>query len=200
MAIMDHWHEKKGIPGAICYPQNPAILKKLLPAWVKVVTSIKDLPSDYTCVVDEASQIAHARRTSSQGALDTDALSSLSEQKSQLILFITHHSRKFDLNDIQATDLIIWKCPTLADTIFERDELQIYVLRAWEFFQKLDGRSPPNSQFTYDQLKSTYVMNFRRMEFYTFQNRLPKWWSHELSTVFKLFEDTSSNHNKKRRC
>ena len=66
-----------------------------------------------------------------------DALVALSEQKGQLIIFISHHSRKFDINDVHGSNLIIWKQPTLADTMWERDELQTYVLRAWEFFQKL---------------------------------------------------------------
>ena len=49
-----------------------------------------------------------------------DALVALSEQKGQLIIFISHHSRKFDINDVHGSNLIIWKQPTLADTMWER--------------------------------------------------------------------------------
>ena len=182
MEIMDDLHTRKGIPGAVCYPQQHRKLTRLLPKWVKVVTRLKDLPPNSVCVVDEASQVAHARRTSSGAAVDLDALVAISEQKHQLIIFITHHSRKFDINDVHGSDMIIWKQPTLADTMWEREELQMYVLRAWEM-----------GKFSLQQLKTCYVMNLKRMQFFTFKNGLPKWWSNELSTVFKLFEDLDMN-------
>ena len=185
MSIMDDLHTRKGIPGCVCYPQHHKKLKRLLPKWVKVVTRIKDLPPNSVCVVDEASQVAHARRSSSTAAVDLDALVAISEQKHQLIIFLTHHSRKFDINDIHGSDMIIWKQPTLADTMWERDELQIYVLRAWELFEAIPTRL--------QQLKTCYVMNLKQMQFFTFKNGLPKWWSDELSTVFKLFEDMDGN-------
>ena len=192
MEIMDDFHDRKNIPGAVCYPQEHKKLKKLLPRWVKVVTRLKDLPPNSICVVDEASQVAHARRTSSGTAVDLDALVAISEQKHQLIIFITHHSRKFDINDVHGSDMIIWKMPTLADTMWEREELQMYVLRAWEFFEALP-HARESGKFSLQQLKACYVMNLKRMEFYTFKNGLPKWWTNELSTVFKLFEDLDPN-------
>jgi len=178
MQIMDDFHTRKGIAGAVCYPEKPTKLRRLLPSWVKIVTSIKELPPNCICVVDETSQLAHARRSSSQSAVDMDALCSISRQRNQLIIFVSHHSRKLDINDIHSSRLLIWKRPTLADTIWEREELQPYVLRAWEIFQDMTPRQ---------QLLSAYVMNLRQMEFSLFQNRLPSWWSEELSTVFKIF-------------
>lgn len=192
MEIMDDLHTRKGIPGAVCYPQQHRKLARLLPKWVKVVTRLKDLPPNSVCVVDEASQVAHARRTSSAAAVDLDALVAISEQKHQLIIFITHHSRKFDINDVHGSDMIIWKQPTLADTMWEREELQMYVLRAWEIFEALP-KAREMGKFSLQQLKTCYVMNLKRMQFFTFKNGLPKWWSNELSTVFKLFEDLDMN-------
>lgn len=188
MEIMDDFHTRKNIPGAVCYPQRLAKLRKLLPRWVKIVTRIQDLPANSICIVDEASQIAHARRSQSQAAVDLDGLVAISAQKNQLIIFITHHARKLDILDIQATDMVIWKQPTLADTIFERDELLPYVLRAWEIFDVL---TPAQA------LRTSYVMNFRKMDFCTFRNGLPPWWSSELSTVFKLFENGGSKNSRK---
>jgi hypothetical protein len=188
--IMEYFHDKKGIKGAVCYPQMNRKLRRLLPRWIKVVTRIKDLPAGCVCIIDEASQVAHARRTSSTAAVDMDALVALSEQKGQLIIFISHHSRKFDINDVHGSNLIIWKQPTLADTMWERDELQTYVLRAWEFFQKLYPKNwNPTKPIPRKVLQACFVMNLRRMEFFTFRNTLPQFWSNDLSTVFKLFED-----------
>jgi hypothetical protein len=168
-------------------------LRRLLPKWIKVVTRIKDLPAGCVCIIDEASQVAHARRTSSTAAVDMDALVALSEQKGQLIIFISHHSRKFDINDVHGSNLIIWKQPTLADTMWERDELQTYVLRSWEFFQKLYPKNwNPTKPIPKKVLQACFVMNLRRMEFFTFRNTLPQFWSSDLSTVFKLFEDVGN--------
>lgn len=190
MQIMDDFHAHKGLGGAVCYPEKSAKLRRLLPSWVKIVISIKDLPPNSICVVDEASQIAHARRTSSQAAIDMDGLCSISGQKNQLIIFVSHHARKLDINDIHASRLLIWKRPTLADTIWEREELQPYVLRAWEIFQ---GMTPKK------QLQSAYVMNLRQMEFSLFRNSLPSWWSHELSTVFKIFSNGKEKTERRRK-
>jgi hypothetical protein len=196
--IMEYFHDKKGIKGAVCYPQMNRKLRRLLPRWIKVVTRIKDLPAGCVCIIDEASQVAHARRTSSTAAVDMDALVALSEQKGQLIIFISHHSRKFDINDVHGSNLIIWKQPTLADTMWERDELQTYVLRAWEFFQKLYPKNwNPTKPIPKKVLQACFVMNLRRMEFFTFRNTLPQFWSNDLSTVFKLFEDIETKAESK---
>lgn len=197
MEIMDTMHRRKGLPGAVVYPQNPQRLQALLPAWVKVVTRVQDLPGECACVVDEASQVAHARRTSSKEAVEMDRLVAVSQQKQQLILFLTHHSRKFDVNDVQASDMIIWKQPTLADTMWERDELQIYTLRAWEYFEDFYPKGwTPLQPIPRKVLRTSYAMDLRRMAFYTMENTLPPWWSTDLSSVFKLFDNGSGNGRK----
>ena len=187
--IMDLKHRTANLPGAVCYPEKLVKLRNLLPSWVTVVTSLKDLPAKSVCLVDEASQVAHARRTQTQDALDLESLVALSEQKDQLILFITHHSRKFDINDVHGSNLIVWKKPSYADTIWEREELQKFVLRAREIFDQEKSVSK--------QLRLCYAMNLRDFNFYTFTNGLPDWWSHDLSTVFKYFEN--GYHNKAKR-
>jgi hypothetical protein len=128
-AIMAYFHLKKGLPGAVCYPHVNRKLRRLLPKWIKIVTKVRDLPPGHICVIDEAALVAHARRTQSGAALDMEELVALSEQKGQLIVLICHHSRKLDINDVHGSNLIIWKQPTAADTIWERSELELYVLR-----------------------------------------------------------------------
>jgi len=51
--IMEYFHDKKGIQGAVCYPQMNRKLRRLLPRWIKVVTRIKDLPAGCVCIIDE---------------------------------------------------------------------------------------------------------------------------------------------------
>lgn len=196
--IQEHFHDKKGLPGAVCYPHTNRKLRRLLPKWIKIVTRVKDLPPGHVCIIDEAALVAHARRTQSGAALDMEELVALSEQKGQLIVLICHHSRKLDINDVHGSNLIIWKQPTAADTIWERSELELYVLRAWEFFQGLYPENwSPLKPIPKKVLQSNFVMNLRRMEFYTFRNDVPTFWTNEMSTVFKLLgEDRQKLENK----
>lgn len=188
--IAEYFHEKKGLPCCALYPHINRHLRRLLPKWIKLVTDVKDLPHNCICIIDEAALQAHARRGQSKKALDMEELVALSEQKGQMIIMISHHARKLDINDVHGSNIIIWKQPTMADTIWERDELQIYVLRAWEFFQKLyPKRWNPTKPIPRTVLQANFCMNLRRMEFYTFKNGLPTFWSNELSAAFKLLSE-----------
>ena len=71
-----------------------------------------------------------------------DDLIGVSGQRKQMLLFISHHSRKLDKNAITDADRILWKEPTYAHVLFERDELHDFTLKAFDFFQglKVTGR------------------------------------------------------------
>lgn len=178
--IMDKQHTKKGMGGALFLPLGLSRKKKtLLPSWVKVITDLSKLPKHSVVIIDEASQVAHARRSQSKDAVTLDALVGISEQKEQLIIFISHHGRKLDLNLITESNRILWKEPTQAHVVFERPELQMFTRKALEFFGSLkEGKT---------RLKTTFIMDFNRLRFATMTNGLPSWWNTELS---HLFEDT----------
>lgn len=189
-AIAEHFHLKRGLPAAACYPNASRKLRRLLPKWIKIVTNVKDLPHTCICIIDEAALVAHARRGQTTEALDMEDLVALSEQKGQLIILISHHARKLDINDVHGSNIVIWKQPTLADTIWERNELQMFVLRAWEFFQRLYPVGwNPTKPIPKRVLQANFAMNLRRMEFYSFKNGLPSFWSDQLSAAFKIMAD-----------
>ena len=179
--IMRQLHGKRKLDGAILFPgQLPKIKRKLLPAWVSVVSSVNYLPKRAVCIIDEAAQVAHARRSQSAQAVKLDNLISISRHRQQLIIFIAHHSRKLDINLIHDSDRLLWKEPTEAHAIFERDELQVFTRKALEFFGGVKGIKA--------KLRATYVMDLHHLKFSWFNNSLPEWWSQDLSNGFETFK------------
>jgi len=173
--ILAQAHAKRHIGGALLLPG--ARKRPRLPRWIKVVSSISQLPTRSVCVIDEAAQVAHARRSQSGQAIEIDNLVSISRQRKQLIVLVSHHSRKLDLNLIHDSDKILWKQPTEAHALFERDELQMFTRKALEFFGTIKG--------TKARLRATYVMDLHELKFSRFNNGLPSWWSEQVSCGFQ---------------
>lgn len=183
--ITNQLHNKKGVKAVLHLPFVPLEIRKrvqrLLPSWLRVVTKKSEWPTNSVVIYDEASQSAHARRTQSGDAIKLDNLISVSGQRNQTILFISHHSRKLDLNIIHEVDRIIWKSPTYAHAIFERDELSDFTYRALQFFNTLKSDNT--------RLKATLMMDFHNFQFSMFQNSLAPWWSDRLSRIFQDIDD-----------
>lgn len=175
--LMDKYHREKHMGGAILFPGGKLVPSKakLLPKWIKVVGDIKDFPKKSICLIDEAAQQAHARRTQSTRNINMDNLVSMARQRNQLMLFIAHHSRKLDINIITDSTRVIWKQPTEAHTIFEREEMRDFAWKAFDYFDKLKPSQRP---------KHCLVMNFTKLSFGYFTNTLPKWWSEGLSKLW----------------
>ena len=181
--IMHVFHQRRHLNGAIYLPPTFLHLKRklerLVPDWIQVVTSISRLPSNSVVLIDEAAQAAHARRTQSKTSVTLDNLIGISGQRSQLILFVSHHSRKLDPNVVHECDRVLWKPPTYAHALFERDEIHRFTFKALDFFEGLKSDKA--------RLKATLVMDFHHLRFSTFNNELAPWWSEELSHLFEEF-------------
>ena len=176
--IMAQAHHTRKMGGALLLPSTRK--KPKLPAWIKVVCSTKELPMNSVCVIDEAAQVAHARRSQSAQAIEIDNLVSISRQRQQLIVLVSHHARKLDLNLIHDADKILWKQPTEAHALFERDELQMFTRKALEFFGAIKG--PKARQ------RATYVMDLHQLQFCCFNNGLPSWWTEDVSCGFVSYQ------------
>lgn len=183
--IANQFHNRKHVGAVLHLPYVPVNIRnkvqKLLPPWCKVVTRRNEWPKNSVVIYDEASQSAHARRSQTGDAVKLDNLISVSGQRNQLILFISHHSRKLDLNIIHEVDRILWKAPTYAHAIFERDELSDFTYRALEYFKSIKGDTSTK--------KATLMMNFHTFTFATFNNNLAPWWSDILSRIFQDIDD-----------
>lgn len=152
-------------------------IQRLTPQWMKVVTNRSEWPKNSVVIYDEAAQTAHARRSQSGDAVELDDLISISGQRNQLIVFIAHHSRKLDLNIITEVNRIIWKKPTYAHQLFERDEVSDFTMRAYDFFAGIKGEVA--------RKKAALVLDFDNFGFHQTTNKLPPWWCEDLSRLFQ---------------
>lgn len=174
-------HNRRRLPAVVHMPNVPDKIRrriqKLLPPWMKVVTKRSEWPKNCVVIYDEAAQSAHARRSQSGAAVELDDLIGISGQRNQLIFFISHHSRKLDVNVVTEVNRIIWKKPTYAHQLWERDEVSDFSMRAYQFFQSVKGEVA--------QKKAALVLDFDKFGFYQTTNSLPPWWSDELSRLFQ---------------
>ena len=174
-------HQKKNLPAVLHMPQAPDTVRKkiqkLLPPWMTAVTSRTQWPKGSVVIYDEAAQSAHARRTQSGQAVELDDLLAISGQRQQLILFISHHSRKLDLNVCTAVHRIIWKKPTYAHQLWERNEMTDFTSKAFDFFKTITGETT--------RKKVSLVLDFDNFRFMQCTNNLPPWWNDDLSCLFR---------------
>ncbi len=179
--IAERLHKKSGRSAVLHLPKIPPDLHRkiqhLLPRWMKLVHTTAEWPKHSIVIYDEAAQGAHARRTQAADAIELDNLMSISGQRDQLIIFISHHSRKLDPNVLRGIGRLVWKSPSFAHWLFERDEISDFVLKAIDFFQTLTPKQA---------LKTAFIMDLHQFKFQQFTNKLPSYWSDQLS---KLFED-----------
>lgn len=183
-------HTDKGIPVVVHMPATlplpiRAKIQRLLPKWMKLVTNRSEWPKNSVVIYDEAAQTAHARRSQSNDAIELDDLISISGQRNQTIIFIAHHSRKIDLNVVTEVNRIIWKKPTYAHQLFERDEVSDFSMKAYDFFDAMRQKRPWTEAKLNKAKKMALVLDFDEFEFYQTQNDLPPWWNEELSRLFQ---------------
>jgi hypothetical protein len=168
--VMEEYHRTKNIGGAVF--KAPSAMRKLLPDWVETPQRIKAIPEGSVVIIDEAQQVANARRSSSNDNLDLANLVALSRQRNQLIILISHHSRKLDMVDVMDASRIIWKQPTAGQVMFERTELKPFCQRAINKFSEQKGNLK----------RMAYVMDFESLTFGFTPAKLPTFWNDGLST------------------
>jgi len=170
MWVMEEYHRTKGLGGAVF--KAPSAMRKLLPEWVETPNRIRGIPEDSVVIIDEAQQVANARRSSSNDNLDLAQLVALSRQRNQLIFLISHHSRKLDMVDVMDASRIIWKQPSAGQVMFERPELKPFCQRAITKFEEQKG----------NLRRMAYVMDFETLKFGFTPAKLPTFWNDGLST------------------
>jgi len=179
--IANQMHARRGLPAVIHMPKAPVEIRRkvqrMVPDWMTVVDSRTAWPKDVVVIYDEAAQSAHSRRSQSGDAVELDDLLAISGQRRQLILFISHHSRKLDINVCTAVHRIIWKRPTYAHQMWERDELSDFTAKAFDFFRGIRGDIA--------QKKASLVLDFDSFRFLQTTNTLAPWWNDDLSCLFQ---------------
>jgi hypothetical protein len=174
-------HERKGLPCCLHLPvlskEKAKKVQRMLPSWMKVTRDRSEWGTKCVVIYDEAAMSAHSRRSASDEALELDELVSIAGQREQLILFISHYSRKIDVNLCTAVHRIIWKRPTYAHMLWERDELGDFTTKAYEYFRNISGEIA--------QKRACLILDLDNFSFKQATNKLPSWFTPELSCIFK---------------
>lgn len=179
--IANEFNKHRGLPAVLHLPHLTELqrkrVQKLVPPWMLVCTKRSQWPQGAVVIYDEAAQSAHARRSQSGDAMELEDLLSIAGQREQLVLFISHYSRKLDINVCTGVHRIIFKRPTYAHMLWERDEMGDFTGRAYEFFRGIKGELA--------QKKAALILNMDNFGFSQCTNKLAPWWNTELSCVFK---------------
>jgi len=186
-------HNHYGVRVMVHLPKSTPIeikrkIQKLLPEYMKVTTKTEEWEKDSVVIYDEAAQSAHARRTQSGDAVELDNLIGISGQRNQFLIFICHHTKKLDPNVVREVNFIIWKRPTYAYQLFERDELSDFTMKAFDYFAALRKGRKLTDAIRKMLKRSNLVLDFNDFRFFSFDNPLPTYWTDDLSN---LFEDIS---------
>ncbi len=174
-------HSRRKLPAILHMPRmdekQRASFQRITPSWMQVTIKRSQWKDKAVVIYDEAAQSAHARRSQSGDAVELDELLAIAGQREQLILFISHYSRKLDLNVCTSVHRIIWKRPTYAHQLWERDEMADFTCKAYDFFKGIKGKVA--------QKKACLVLDMENFGFYQCNNKLPPWWTDRLSRIFK---------------
>ena len=188
--IASELHKSRKVPAMVHLPPSALQatrqrIQKILPDWMKVTTSKDEWAKGSVVIYDEAAQTAHARRTQSGDAVELDNLIGISGQRNQLLIFICHHSRKLDPNVVREVNRIIWKRPTYAYQLFERDELIDFTMKAFDYFAEIRKGRTMSERTKVMMKRANLVLDFDDFKFLSFENRLPYYWTDELSNLFE---------------
>jgi hypothetical protein len=186
--IANQMHSRRNLPAILHLPRMNEKLRKdvqrLVPSWMKVTTKRAQWKDGSVVIYDEAAQSAHSRRSQSGDAIELDDLLAIAGQRGQLILFISHYSRKLDLNVCTAVHRIIWKQPTYAHQLWERDEMADFTGKAHDFFKGIKGEVAKK--------RACLVLDMENFAFLQCNNNLPPWWTDRLSRIFKEIQLSNS--------
>jgi len=181
--IAHEYNKRRGLPAVLHLPhlndKQRKVVQKMVPPWMTVSTKRSQWPQRSVVIYDEAAQSAHARRNQSADAMELDDLLSIAGQREQLVLFISHYSRKLDINVCTGVHRIIWKRPTFAHQLWERDEMADFTGRAFDFFTSIPKPLA--------QKKACLILDMDNFGFHQCTNKLPPWWNNELSCIFRDF-------------
>ena len=188
--IAGQMHSRRKLPAVLHMPRmdekERKALQRITPKWMTVTTKRSQWPDRAVVIYDEAAQSAHARRSQSGDAVELDDLLAIAGQREQLIVFISHYSRKLDLNVCTSVHRIIWKRPTYAHQLWERDEMADFTCKAYDHFKGIKGKVA--------QQKACLVLDMENFGFHHCTNKLPAWWTDRLSRIFKEIQTRGSNN------
>lgn len=169
--ILETFHTTRNIPAYIV--SFPKEKRDLLPDWITPVETFDEIPENSVCLIDEGSLKYHALLWNQKETVVMDRMISVSGQKKQTIIFITHTMRKFAVTLLLEVDLLLCKQPSLLHSKLERSEVRKLTQKIYLEFKKLPK----------DQIKQSYYVVSDEFEGFL-RNPLPTFWSEELSEAY----------------
>jgi hypothetical protein len=154
----------------------PDASKKCLPDWAGIVSTIGNLPNDSIAIVDEAHIRYNARSSMTSEAKEMSKSINLSRQKNQTIIFVSQESNQIDRNILGGAGVIIFKEPSLLQTIIDRPQLRKIAERASQSFQNVTG----------DRRKWSYVFSEAKGDVGLVESAIPTFWTDKLSRAFSI--------------
>lgn len=182
--ILEKFHNERKLP---TYVVNlPKEKHHLLPDWIIPESDVEKLPDNCIALIDESALSYYAHHWMKKETVVMDRMISISGQKNQTFIFITHTMRKFAITLLLDIDILLCKKPSLLHSKLERSEVRKLVDKVAKEFNKL----PPD-----EVKKNTYVISDDFEGF--IRNKLPSFWSEELSKSYAGIP--LENINKKQR-
>jgi len=158
----------------------------LLPDWITPVDIVEDLPDNCVALVDEGAMKYHAHKWNKKETEVMDTMISISGQRHQTFIFITHTMRKFAVTLLLDINILLCKKPSLLHSKLERSEFRKLVEEVDREFNKL-----PKD----DVKKSVYVLSDDFKGF--IRNPLPSFWSEDLSEAYAGVDINGKKEEKK---
>lgn len=152
----------------------PPQCSQLLPDWVGIKESLKDIPPGSISLVDEAHISNHSRDWTKAESKDLCQLLNLSRQQDKTIIFSTQQGRQLNLDIPSSTNVIVLKNPGMFQSEFERSALRQIVSKARLAFDTISG----------DRKRWSYVNSPDASYSGMMENNLPSFWSEKLSRMY----------------
>lgn len=151
----------------------PKEKRHLLPSWITPIDDVEELPDNCVAIIDEGAMRYHAHKWHKKETEVMDIMISVSGQRHQTFVFITHTLRKFAVTLLLDINVLLVKKPSLLQMKLERGEFRKLIEEIDREFNKI-----PKD----DMKKSVYVISDDYKGF--IRNPLPSFWSEELSEAY----------------
>lgn len=145
----------------------------LLPEWIHPVNDVEDLPDNCVALIDEGALKYHAHKWHKKETEVMDRLISISGQRHQTFIFITHTLRKFAVTLLLDINMLLVKKPSLLQMKLERSEFRKLIEKIDLEFRKIPK----------DEVKSSVYIVSDDFEGFI-RNPLPSFWSEDLSEAY----------------
>lgn len=185
--LLEKFYKERNIP---CFVVSlPKEKHHLLPDFIKPIDTVENLPEDCIALIDEGSLSHHAHLWRQKETVVMDRIISVSGQKKQTFIFITHTMRKLAVGLVLEIDLLLCKKPSLLHSKLERSEVRKLIEEVSTEFRKL-----PKDEVK----KNTYIISEDYKGF--IRNSMPSFFTQELSEAFAgiPLENINNNKNDKR--